>query len=191
MPPEDGDLSALTPDEQVRFAASSKRQRTELLAGRRAVRALVQITKWCEWRGMETSECGRPRLRGCDNVDVSISHSQDWLLVAIATGRRVGVDVEVISAVFDQASLANRACTAEELELVRAVGHDERRRWMADLWTTKEAILKARGRGLMDDPRLVSISISEAKAIRVHAPAAELSVAIATLPWERELVHAA
>lgn len=189
--PVDEDLSALTADERVRFGASSTTRRAELLAGRRAVRAMVQSTNWCEWRGIETYESGRPHLRGSDNVDISISHSQDWLFAAIAKGRRVGVDLEVVTAVFDQPSFAIRACTSDELKIVSTLRGDERRRWMADLWTTKEAVLKARGRGLLDDPRRFSISEAARTRIRVHAPEPGLSVAIATFPWESRFTDAA
>ncbi|TFD06321.1 4'-phosphopantetheinyl transferase superfamily protein [Cryobacterium sp. TMT1-66-1] len=104
---------------------------------------------------MQVGPLGRPELRGALSISVSVSHARGWILAAIAKRARIGVDIEVVTAVFDQASLVRRACNGVEVDAIAAAPPGERRALVADLWTQKEAALKAHGRGLRDDPRKV------------------------------------
>jgi len=81
---------------------------------------------------------GRPRLPG-DELHVSVSHSGDWIAVALTAVAPVGVDVEQVRAI-DIAGMA---------KLVLAP--DERADSLADfyaLWARKESAVKATGDGL-------------------------------------------
>ncbi|AZZ48222.1 hypothetical protein C5C31_05335 [Rathayibacter rathayi] len=126
------------------------------LAGRELVRDLLDETGWAEWTSIDCAANGRPVLRGQPDVGVSISHSRGWVMAGIARDADIGVDVEVISAVFDQPALERMACSLTETKHLQGRSGLARRAAMADLWTEKEAILKAAGVGLVVDPRLAS-----------------------------------
>lgn len=82
---------------------------------------------------------GRPRLPGHD-LTVSISHSADRVLVALAVGAPVGVDVEEVSSRVDPGELAGQVLAGEESAPTRPD--------FFCYWTRKEAVVKATGDGL-------------------------------------------
>jgi phosphopantetheinyl transferase len=89
-------------------------------------------------------------------VDVSLSHGGGWIAAAAYRGGRVGVDVEGVRDVTP--ALARRCLATPELDwLERTADASRRRERFLQLWTAKEAYLKAIGTGLGTDPRSVTI----------------------------------
>jgi 4'-phosphopantetheinyl transferase len=128
-------------------------------AARRAIACawleqLVEESRLFAWPGIDARPGEKPRLRGSGLGDVSISHSGDLLFVAATTARGVGVDIEAEPfEAFSSANLVSRMCTPTELQLIAAVTGLERVRWLADVWTSKEATVKASGHGIARDFR--------------------------------------
>jgi 4'-phosphopantetheinyl transferase len=87
---------------------------------------------------------------GDTNVQFSISHSGAMAVVAVSLDQRVGVDIECTERIIlpEVASVF----TPEEQRWVR---NDPRR--FLTLWTRKEAVLKADGKGLHHDLHLVDV----------------------------------
>lgn len=77
----------------------------------------------------------------------NLSHSGDWLLVALAWQRRVGIDIEVWRDL-EFGALAERAFAPEERAALGAAPSTQRAATFFAVWTRKEAVLKARGLGL-------------------------------------------
>ena len=97
---------------------------------------------------------GRP---GADPpLDVSLSHSGGWIAAAAGQAGRIGIDAETLREVTP--ALAARCLSAAELAWLDHVqpGGSRNARFL-QLWTAKEAYLKATGDGLGLDPRTVSI----------------------------------
>lgn len=91
---------------------------------------------------------GKPHLPGSE-LDFSISHSGALAAIAVARGRRVGVDVERVRRRTDVLGIAGSAFSpAERLEIEALPSDEERRAAFFRCWTRKEAYLKARGVGL-------------------------------------------
>jgi 4'-phosphopantetheinyl transferase len=91
---------------------------------------------------------GKPCLPGSE-LDFSISHSGGLAAVAVARGRRVGVDVERVRRGTDVLAVARGALSpAELLEIETPATDAERRAAFFRCWTRKEAWLKATGVGL-------------------------------------------
>ena len=109
---------------------------------------------------------GRPVVAGPAHplVWVSLSRAGGLVAVVATTLGPVGIDVETLEAVAS-AGFDDVAFGARELEAVRSAADPTLRR--AQLWTAKEAVLKARGTGLRVDPREVD-AITPPRGIRVE-----------------------
>lgn len=90
---------------------------------------------------------GRPAL-GRAGQDCNWSHSGDRLLVALADGARVGVDLERRRPRPRALELARRYFHPGEAAALAALPADVRDAAFLRLWCAKEALLKAHGRGL-------------------------------------------
>jgi 4'-phosphopantetheinyl transferase len=78
----------------------------------------------------------------------SLSHSGDVALVAVGLEREVGVDVERVRALDDLEGFAARYFSVAERDALARVPSVERPRAFFEIWTLKEAYLKACGEGL-------------------------------------------
>jgi 4'-phosphopantetheinyl transferase len=96
---------------------------------------------------------GKPRLVDTDTtaaeLELSVSHAGDLVVVAVAAGAPVGVDVEPLDRRLRPAELARVALAPEEAEILETLEKaDERARGFLVYWTRKEAATKAVGLGL-------------------------------------------
>ncbi len=85
---------------------------------------------------------------GAAGLDFNVSHSGDWLLIAVARGLSIGVDVERRRNDLDVAALAARFFSPPEARLIAEQPDAGKRRLFYTLWTRKEAYVKALGKGL-------------------------------------------
>ncbi|MEV5407320.1 4'-phosphopantetheinyl transferase superfamily protein [Thermopolyspora sp. NPDC052614] len=88
---------------------------------------------------------GRPRLPG-DDLHLSVSHSGDWVAVAVTGLGPVGVDVEQHSA--RALDLAETVLAPAEAAALARLPVGERAAAMIGYWARKEAVVKATGDGL-------------------------------------------
>jgi 4'-phosphopantetheinyl transferase len=92
---------------------------------------------------------GKPRLAGRSDLDFSLSHSGELALIAVASGRRVGADVERVRPRTDVLAIARGSLSARERQMLESLETAEARRGaFFDCWTRKEAYLKGLGTGL-------------------------------------------
>jgi 4'-phosphopantetheinyl transferase len=104
---------------------------------------------------------GTPRARA--EIRFNMSHSGSVVVVAVAAGREVGVDVERIGLPIDIGEIARRCfCEAERTLLAgcAAYGMEE---MFYTIWTRKEAYVKAVGGGMALD--LTAVDVSSAPAL--------------------------
>lgn len=97
------------------------------------------------------TEYGKPKLasvHGAADAEFNLSHSGSLALYAFASGRAVGVDVELIREVPDADDLAERFFSPAEIASLKALPHEERSLAFLACWTRKEALIKALGLGL-------------------------------------------
>jgi 4'-phosphopantetheinyl transferase len=94
---------------------------------------------------IDEEEFGKPVLRGRE-IEFNASHSGDLVAVAFSKETAVGVDVERRRQLTDTIALARRYFSAEELAIVERAS-DARDAFFA-IWTAKEAIVKASGKGI-------------------------------------------
>jgi 4'-phosphopantetheinyl transferase len=96
-------------------------------------------------------ERGKPELAGPaahSDLSFNLAHSGTFAYVALARGRRVGVDVEHEREGVECIELGRRYFCAAEIAQLEAGPPDETRRLFFKFWTLKEAYLKAEGSGL-------------------------------------------
>lgn len=93
---------------------------------------------------------GKPELAGpaTHNVQFNMSHSRDVVLVAVAHGRRVGVDIEHIDEPGDVRRIAARFLSPRDRDAIEQLPLERRREGFLRCWTRKEAYMKARGDGI-------------------------------------------
>lgn len=97
----------------------------------------------------EYDEFGKPCLSAKHPaLQFNLSHSGNLVLIAIAWGRAVGVDVERIRTDLELDEIAARFFSANECKLLASLVGPARYLAFFTCWTRKEAYLKARGIGL-------------------------------------------
>ena len=151
----DGDHHAwLSDDEANRLQAmTSPVRRRSFLAGHWQARELAADWLQVEARriALHRHDDGRPRLvvDGAPSpLSLSLSHSGDWLAIALATVP-VGIDVELPRRPRDLDALARFTFSPEEVERLRGVPDAERAQAFHVAWTLKEARGKRIGEGLL------------------------------------------
>lgn len=102
---------------------------------------------------------GKPRLDepGAD-IELSWSHSGSRIVVAVARGVPVGVDVEQMSRPTEGALPAEVMLSSRERQVWEGLSGPERDAALFRYWVRKEAVLKATGDGLAVSPGLLTVS---------------------------------
>ena len=100
---------------------------------------------------------GKPYLPGGPSFNVS--HSVEFLAVAVADEGRVGVDVERLRPVRRSDRVAARRFAPSEQAWLGATGLRERDAAFLRIWTRKEAFAKALGSGLATPYRSFSVDL--------------------------------
>jgi 4'-phosphopantetheinyl transferase len=163
-----GDLSLLSARERAR-AGRLKRphEQGRSLQAHCAVRRILALQLGLHPRCLEfdTTAAGKPFLaRPAQNLEFNLSHSGRHGLIGVAEDRSVGVDIEVRRPMSDLLEVALRVTTAREAKLLRQLPTDQIHSAFFDLWTRKEALLKALGRGFLIDPREVEVGIGPGRS---------------------------
>ncbi len=143
--------STLSEDERSRgdrFRSAGDRAR--FLASRAALRAVLAHYCGRPASGLSflAGPHGKPYLDGAGGVEFNLSHSGDLALVAVATGVRVGVDIERVRELDDRDAIAHRFFSARERAELDAQPQGLRTAAFFRIWSCKEAYIKCLGTGL-------------------------------------------
>ena len=95
----------------------------------------------------------------------NVSHSHELALYAIACNREVGVDVEWMRPQVAHERIAARFFSLEEQEALAQVPVEERRAAFYNIWTRKEAYVKARGDGIAAGLGTFAVSLGAEAAL--------------------------
>ena len=101
----------------------------------------------------EYSDRGKPRLASSmvnSSLQFNVSHSLDYALYGFGNNYLIGVDLEYLREMEDVVELAKRFFTHREYQLITNLSGKEQQKAFFQLWTAKEAYLKAIGTGLSD-----------------------------------------
>lgn len=112
---------------------------------------------------------GKPRLEEpAAEVEISLSHSGDRVVVAVTAGAPVGVDVEHVDPSADHAGMAQDVLSPAEQGALGALPVGDRGVAFLRYWVRKEAVLKATGEGLSSPPALLTVSPPDRPAALVR-----------------------
>lgn len=114
----------------------------------------------------EKGEFGKPFVKGSE-VHFNVARSGRLALLAFSLGSKVGVDLEQIKTEKVNTGLARSAFSPAELAQWRSQDPDDRRRAFFEIWTRKEALLKATGVGLSFEPRTLSLELEDDQALDI------------------------
>ncbi|MEA2448632.1 MAG: 4-phosphopantetheinyl transferase [Thermoleophilaceae bacterium] len=168
-----GEVGGLLPSEDLRRA---EQRGPRWLVARAGLRLLLARYLGGDPAALRFDERAKPRLDPPSPLRFNLSHSGDVGLVAVATEREVGVDVEEVRRRRDVDALARRTMLSSERAAIDEA--DDHHVAFHRHWVAKEAFAKATGRGIanprsfelqLDGPggaRLVHVGGDEAEARR-------------------------
>lgn len=93
----------------------------------------------------------KPRFNdssGASDLGFNLSHSNGMILIGIAQGRQIGVDLEFIRPIDQPLKLAQRFFSPAEAAKLAHIPESDQQAAFFRCWTYKEAYIKARGGGM-------------------------------------------
>jgi 4'-phosphopantetheinyl transferase len=137
--------------------------RNRFVVGRGLLRAILGRCLHVAPAGVEFTygPQGKPHLSrrfGPSGIHFNLAHSEGLALLAVTTSGPVGIDVEKIRTIGWAGELANRCFSPHEREMFAEYAPRDRERAFFDLWTRKEAVLKATGAGIAQSLHQIEIS---------------------------------
>lgn len=168
------DPSLLPPAEQAELAGfrSPERQRSFLLS-RLLLRKLLRPHLPHSALAFQRAEDGRLLLADAQGWHFSLSHSAGGI-AAITCTQPCGIDIEVPRSVAFE-NIAARYFSEAEKKALQAINPDKRATLFFQLWTLKEATVKALGEGLAGNMARLSFDIGESPTIKsADAPPLQL-----------------
>lgn len=144
--------AVLSPDELIRANRFAfEEDRGHFIIAHAALRTVLARYVGGDARELEfsTGEHGKPRLRQAfTDVRFNLSHTDGLALIAVSRGREVGVDVERVDDGIEFEQIADHYFEPRETWDLRTTPAEERATRFFDVWTRKEAALKASGTGI-------------------------------------------
>ena len=165
--------SILSPDEvaranRFRFA----RHRRRFIVARGILRQLLGNYLNIEPKDLQFDygDRGKPLLKSnqTEPLQFNLSHSHEYALYGFTYDRLIGVDLEYLRE-SDFMKIARRFFSDGEYELLMKASEDVRAKLFFQLWTAKEAYLKAIGTGIADSLADVNLAIDKALSPRLLA----------------------
>jgi 4'-phosphopantetheinyl transferase len=104
------------------------------------------------------NEQGKPYLPDND-LQFNMSHSRDRLLIAVTHKRAVGVDIEFRRKGVPMDAIAERWFAPQEIAFFQA--SEDSQHAFFDIWSRKEAYVKALGKGIFQDLTSFSVPLGE------------------------------
>lgn len=123
------------------------------------------------------SEFGKPYLLDPPfPLFFNVSHSGDYSVFAFSRSSEVGVDIEAINPEITKDRLENLIFSEKELEIFNKLPPEEKTEAFYRVWTQKEAILKADGKGLREDLKGLEVPLDFQETLHLTFKGQEYSL---------------
>ncbi len=165
----------LSPDERDRaMRFHFERDRNRFIVGRGMLRAILSSYLTIDPGKLHFvySSRGKPFLTGLPGrctIHFNLAHSNDLILIALTQFCAVGVDVEWVHSVRDTEKIASHFFSSREVVELMALPKEQRTLAFFNLWTRKEACLKATGAGLSNVIKQIEVSFLPGESVRMLA----------------------
>ncbi|HHP7232211.1 MAG TPA: 4'-phosphopantetheinyl transferase family protein [Xenococcaceae cyanobacterium] len=163
--------SSLSEDETARanrFHFSQHRCR--FIAARGILRQLLGF--YCQTPGDRISftynSRGKPQLASDfsqASLEFNLSHSQNLVLYSFNYQQKIGIDLEYLRDNLDYQNIAQRFFAPRELNFITTCPQEQQKLRFYQLWTAKEAYLKATGAGLAGGLETTEINLEQPENI--------------------------
>jgi len=114
------------------------------------------------WR-FTRDELGKPEVvwdRPMPRPRLNLSHTKGLVVVALTLDHDIGIDVESLNRKADALALAKRFFSADEHQMLAQSEPSRRMGDFLSLWTLKEAVVKANGKGVAGQFTAFSIGLA-------------------------------
>ena len=108
---------------------------------------------------------GKPFLERKD-LRFNLSDTKDAVIIAFATNMELGADIETMTREVDHLAVSEHYFTMPEVRNIQEAAEPKRR--FLELWTRKEAVLKASGVGIMEDLRVLRVDAERNSMLIEH-----------------------
>jgi len=134
-----------------------------------------------DWR-FSTNAFGRPevcaataRIGGCADLRFNLSHTHSVIVLAVARGTAIGIDVESATTREISMDVAEHFFASTEVRELSRMPLLEQRRLFFEYWTLKESYIKGRGMGLSIplDKFAFSLAVPSSIFFEVHPELAD------------------
>lgn len=115
---------------------------------------------------------GKPALAPAladSGLQFNLSHSGEWLALALARDVAVGIDIEQHRSLARAAELGRRYFSPQEADHLDALDEPQRSRCFFELWTVREACIKAMGSSLAQSLRELVLAPDSAQVLNLPA----------------------
>jgi 4'-phosphopantetheinyl transferase len=148
------------------------RHRNRFIAGRAMLRGVLGRHLRTASQKLEFAYglLGKPELAGSfagSGFHFNLAHSEDLAVIALTAAGPIGVDVEWVRPLEDFNDLVSRFFSPREKAAFRSLAEHEKPRAFFNLWTGKEAWLKATGEGIAHYLNRVEVSFLPGEPLRL------------------------
>lgn len=123
---------------------------------------------------------GKPMIGGRlanASIQFNLAHCETLVVVAVTLAGAIGIDVERVRPMDDAEQIAKRVYSPRENQALDKLPAEQKSEGFFDLWTRKEALLKATGEGISDSlPQLEVLSPFEQATGTIDSRSDRLSV---------------
>lgn len=148
-------LSEMLSKDEIERASRFKfeKDKNEYISSRALLRTILSLYLKIEARQIQFNygKYGKPTVDSCMNprgFNFNMSHSHGFAMYAFRRHRKVGVDIERIKDISEMAELVGRFFTKRENAVFQQLSESEKKKFVFQLWTRKEAYVKCKGAGL-------------------------------------------
>ncbi|MEO6537019.1 MAG: 4'-phosphopantetheinyl transferase superfamily protein [Ferruginibacter sp.] len=100
-----------------------------------------------------------------DTLKFNLSHSGSFALYGFSLHQNIGIDIECIRHDISAVQIAQKFFSKKEISLLGQVDNDKFHQLFFQLWTRKEAILKANGEGISSSMEKIDVSLINGRGL--------------------------